>query len=112
MIKIMKYGEVSADEIFDSVTSFDVADIVTDIIENVKQNGDKALFEYCEKFDKAKLTSLEVTDAEIEEAFSLVEPRFIKIIETAAENIRNFHKKQVRNSFIINNNFEFILHNI
>ena len=103
MIKIMKYGEVSADEIFDrGVTSFDVADIVTDIIENVKANGDKALFEYCEKFDKAKLTNLEVTEEEIEEAFSLVEPRFIKIIETAAENIRNFHKKQVRNSFIIN----------
>lgn len=103
MIKIMKYGEVSADEIFDrGVTSFDVADIVTGIIENVIENGDKALFEYCEKFDKAKLENLEVTEEEIEEAFSLVEPRFIKIIETAAENIRNFHKRQVRNSFIIN----------
>ena len=103
MIKIMKYGEVSADEIFDrGVTSFDVADIVTDIINNVKQNGDKALFQYCEKFDKAKLTSLEVSDEEIEEAFSIVEPKFIEIIKTAAENIRNFHQKQVRNSFIIN----------
>ena len=78
MIKIMKYGTVSADEIFyRGKTSFDVADIVTDIIENVKQNGDKALFEYCEKFDKAKLSSLEVTNEEIEEAFSLVEERFI-----------------------------------
>ena len=44
MIKIMKYGEVSADEIFArGKTSFDVADIVSDILENVKQNGDKAL---------------------------------------------------------------------
>ena len=103
MIKIMKYGEVSPEEIFDrGVTSFDVADIVTDIIDNVKQNGDKALFEYCEKFDKAKLSALEVSEAEIEEAFALVEPRFIEIIKTAAENIRNFHQKQVRNSFIIN----------
>lgn len=103
MIKIMKYGEVSADEIFSrGKTSFDVADIVTDIIENVKQNGDKALFEYCEKFDKAKLTSLEVTPEEIEEAFNAVEPRFIEILEKAAENIREFHKRQVRNSFIIN----------
>ena len=103
MIKIMKFGEVSADEIFDrGESSFDVTDIVTDIISNVRKNGDKALFEYCEKFDKAKLSSLEVTEEEIEEAFSSVEPKFIEIIKTAAENIRNFHKKQVRNSFIIN----------
>lgn len=103
MIKIMKYGEISKDEIFArGKTSFDVGDIVTDIINNVRANGDKALFEYCEKFDKAKLSSLEVTDAEIEEAFSLVEPRFIEILKKAAENIREFHKRQVRNSFIIN----------
>ena len=103
MIKIMKYGEVSAEEIFArGKTSFDVADIVADIIENVKQNGDKALFEYCEKFDKAKLSSLEVSAEEIDEAFKTVEPRFIEILEKAAENIREFHKKQVRNSFIIN----------
>ena len=103
MIKIMKYGEVSAEEIFArGKTSFDVADIVTDIIENVKQNGDKALFEYCEKFDKAKLSSLEVSAEEIDEAFKAVEPRFIEILKKAAENIREFHKKQVRNSFIIN----------
>ena len=103
MIKIMKYGEVSAEEIFArGESSFDVTDIVTDIISNVRKNGDKALFEYCEKFDKAKLSSLEVTEEEIEEAFSSVEPKFIEIIKTAAENIRNFHKKQVRNSFIIN----------
>lgn len=103
MIKIMKYGEVSAEEIFArGKTSFDVADIVADIIENVKKNGDKALFEYCEKFDKAKLSSLEVSAEEIDEAFKTVEPRFIEILEKAAENIREFHKKQVRNSFIIN----------
>lgn len=103
MIKIMKYGEISKEEIFArGKTSFDVGDIVTDIINNVKVNGDKALFEYCEKFDKAVLSSLEVSEAEIEEAFSLVEPRFTEILEKAAENIRNFHQKQVRNSFIIN----------
>ncbi len=103
MIKIMKYGEVKKEEIFArGESSFDVADIVTDIIDNVVKNGDKALFEYSEKFDKAKLSSLEVTAQEIDEAFSLVEPRFIKIIEEAAENIRAFHEKQVRNSFIIN----------
>ncbi len=103
MIKIMKYGEVSPEEIFArGESSFDVADVVSEIIENVKANGDKALFEYCEKFDKAKLSSLEVSAEEIEEAFQLVEPKFIEIIKKAAENIRQFHQKQVRNSFIIN----------
>ena len=86
MIKIMKYGEVSPEEIFArGETSFDVADIVTDIIDNVKKNGDKALFEYCEKFDKATLSSLEVSAEEIEEAFQLVEPKFIEILEKAAK---------------------------
>ena len=103
MIKILKYGEVKPEEIFyRGKTSFDVADIVTKIIENVKQNGDKALIEYAEKFDNAKITSLEVTKEEIEEAVNLVDERFIKIIETAAENIKKFHTSQVRNSFIIN----------
>ncbi len=103
MIKIMQYGKVSAEEIFARVEpTFDVTDIVNDIILNVKENGDKALFEYCEKFDKARLISLEVTETEIEEAFSLVEPKFIEILKKAAQNIEDFHKKQVRNSFILN----------
>ncbi len=105
MIKIMKYAEISKEEIFArGKTSFDVGDIVTDIINNVKAYGDKALYGYCEKFDKAKLSSLEVSEKEIEEAFSLVEPRFIEVLKKAAKNIRSFHEKQVRNSFIINEN--------
>ena len=105
MIKIMKYKEVSAEEIFArGETSFDVSDIVSDIINNVKANGDKALFAYCKKFDKADLSCLEVSAEEIEEAFSIVEPRFIEILQTAAGNIRAFHSRQVRNSFIINEN--------
>jgi histidinol dehydrogenase len=103
MIKIMKYGEVSSEDIFARTEpTFDVADIVTDIIDNVRKKGDKALFEYSEKFDKANLTSLEVTEEEIEEAFSLVEPRFIEVLRKAAKNIEEFHKKQVRNSFVLN----------
>ena len=102
MIKILKYGEVQNSEIFArSTAAADVSGIVSEIIENVKANGDKALFEYCERFDKAKLSSLEVTEAEIDEAFNSVEPKFLEIIKKAAGNIRNFHSKQVRNSFII-----------
>lgn len=103
MIKIMKYGEVPNSEIFArSVPKTDVAGTVAEIIKNVRENGDKALFEYCEKFDKAKLSSLAVTKEEIDEALSLVEPEFLEILEKAAKNIRKFHSHQVRNSFIIN----------
>ncbi len=103
MIKILKYGEVAPEEIFARTEpTFDVTDIVTDIIENVRVNGDKTLIEYSKKFDKADLTSLEVTEQEIEEAFNTVEPKFIEILKEAAENIETFHKKQVRNSFVLN----------
>lgn len=103
MIKIMKYGEVPNSEIFArSVPKTDVAGTVAKIIKNVRENGDEALFEYCEKFDKAQLSSLAVTKEEIDEALSLVEPEFLEILEKAAKNIRKFHSRQVRNSFIIN----------
>ena len=102
MIKILNSREVSRDEIFARVTpSFNVEEIVTDIIANVRKNGDAALYEYAEKFDKVKLTSLEVTEEEIAEAFSLVEPDFIRILEDAVKNIRAFHEKQVRNGFVM-----------
>ncbi len=102
MIKIYKYGEVSNDEIFarENPTA-NVEAVVSEIIANVAKNGDGALFEYCEKFDKAKLSTLEVTPEEIDEAFASVDEKFVKIIEEAAENIREFHSRQVRNSFII-----------
>ncbi|MBS7359269.1 MAG: histidinol dehydrogenase [Oscillospiraceae bacterium] len=105
MIKILNYNEVSNSEIFarcEDIVS--VEDVVTEIISNVRKNGDKALFEYCEKFDKAKLTSLAVTEEEIDEAFALVDGKFIEIIKKAKENIVAFHEKQKRNSFIINEN--------
>ena len=103
MIKILKYGEVSNADIFArAVPQVNVEDIVTDIIANVRKSGDKALYEYCEKFDKAKLDSLQVTAEEIAEARAQVDDKFIEILEKAADNIRKFHQKQVRNSFIIN----------
>lgn len=103
MIKILKYGEISPEEIFSRVTpKIDVEKIVSDIIDNVRLNGDKAVKEYCLKFDKADLTDLKVSEEEIEEAVALVEPDFLRILNCAAENIRAFHEKQVRTSFIIN----------
>lgn len=102
MIPILKVGQVPNSEIFARVTpAVDVAAIVADILADVKENGDTAVKAYCAKFDKAELTSLEVTPEEIQEAISQVEPEFLDILREAAENIRSFHSRQVRNSFVI-----------
>lgn len=102
MIKIMKYGEVPNSEIFARVNmKTNIEDVVADIIKNVIERKDEAVFCYCEKFDGVKLNSLQVSDAEIDEAYKSMDVEFVRILETAAENIRNFHKRQVRNSFII-----------
>ncbi|MBP3300814.1 MAG: histidinol dehydrogenase [Clostridia bacterium] len=103
MIQILKYGEVENGKIFArAVPEINVEATVAEIIDNVRKNGDKALLEYCEKFDKATLSSLQVSEEEIEEAVAAVEPEFLEILKNAAKNIRKFHEKQVRNSFIIN----------
>ena len=102
MIKIYKYGEVPAEEIFDRESpTANVADIVTDIISDVRKRGDEALLYYCEKFDGASLASLEVGAEEIDEAMSLVQPEFLKILEEARDNITAFHEKQKRDGFVI-----------
>ena len=103
MIKILKYGEVKNEDIFArSMPKMNVEGIVAEIIDNVKKNKDKALFDYCKKFDKANLSSLVVSEEEINEAVSSVEPEFLEILQAAANNIKKFHEKQKRNSFIIN----------
>ncbi|MBQ1388905.1 MAG: histidinol dehydrogenase [Clostridia bacterium] len=76
--------------------------IVSDIIENVRANGDSALKEYSLKFDKTELDSFEVTDEEITEAFAAVDDKFIDILKEARENIYEFHKRQIRDNFVIN----------
>ena len=103
MIKIYNRNEISIDEILErSEQTIDVEGIVQDIIKNVKENGDKALVEYCKKFDGAKDDVIEVTAEEIEAAFSEVDEELLNILREAKENITAFHSKQVRSSFIIN----------
>ena len=102
MIKILDYNELTYDEIFARFEpTSSVGDIVADIIRTVREQGDKALFDYTARFDKAQLSALQVTREEIDEARSLVEPRFIEILEKAAENIRCFHEAQRRQSFVL-----------
>lgn len=102
MIKIMKYGQVPNSEIFARMTpAVDVEAIVADILADVRQNGDQAVLKYCARFDKAELETLEVSPREIEEALADLEPGFLEILREAAANIRAFHSRQVRNSFVI-----------
>ncbi len=103
MIRIMKTGEFSRDEIFARNTpTVHVEEIVAEILRNVRERGDAALREYTERFDGAKPDSLLVTAEEMKEALEKVEPAFLAVLESAAARIRKFHSRQVRNSFIIN----------
>ena len=102
MIRILKYGEVANADIFARVVpEVDVQRIVSDIIADVRARGDEALLEYCQRFDGVCLKALEVSKAEIDAAISEVEPEFLEVLETAASNIRQFHERQVRSSFVI-----------
>ena len=81
MIKIMKYGEVPASEVFArAVPAVNVADVVADIIENVKTEGDKAVLEYCARFDCATLDSLLVSKEEMDEAVAKVSEEFLEVL--------------------------------
>ena len=72
------------------------------IIEDVKKRGDAALFDYCEKFDKVRLSSLAVSEEEIEDAVKAVGEYFLATLAMANENITDFHKRQKRENYVIN----------
>lgn len=104
MIKILNIENTEIKDILTRDINLEtgVEDIVSGVIENVKQNGDKALFEYCEKFDGAKLSCLEVSKEEIDAAYEKEDKEFLATIELAKNNIYKFHSHQVRNNFVIN----------
>ena len=74
---------------------------VNEILENVKKEGDKAVFDYTKRFDKADISkeTLYVTEEEIKEAYSLVDADLIETMKKSIANIRDFHERQVRNSW-------------
>lgn len=81
--------------------TFEQRKAVLEIIEKVKQDGDQALFALTEHFDRVKLTDLKVKEAEIQAAYEAVNEKLLSIIREAAENIRTYHKKQRRNSWMM-----------
>ncbi len=102
MISILEYGKIANSEIFARTdVKTNVEDVVAAIIADVRENGDAALIKYSEKFDSVRLDSLEVSEAEFEEAIEGIDPKFIEILEKAAFNIRRFHEAQKREDYII-----------
>ena len=102
MIKIMRLSETPKSELFARDARLaDVGAAVTEIINNVRERGDAALLEYCERFDGGAPDKLEVGPAELDAAVKAVEPELLVVLERAAANIRAFHEAQVRRGFAL-----------
>ncbi len=103
MIKQYDLAEIPVEQILnrDIREEKGVETIVDDIIATVRKDGDAALFAYGEKFDHARLAALEVSEAELDEAFAAMDPEFIKTLEIARDNISRFHRQQIQKNFVI-----------
>jgi histidinol dehydrogenase len=99
-MKIVKVSDlVSIKRSIESGTTEQLA-VVKKIISEIRSAGDEALRAYTEKFDRVTLESFIVTENEINEAYGQVDSEFISIVREAAENIRSFHEKQLRPSWM------------
>jgi histidinol dehydrogenase len=99
-MKILNYEEIDKSTLFlRRLEDSGVEDIAREIIADVAENGDRALIAYAKKFDRAALTELEVTEAEMNDALLSISPELLDAMQTAAENIRAFHSMQLREGF-------------
>jgi len=102
MIKTYNIRDLSVDEILArEENAVDVSGIVAGVIDNIRRNGDAALAEYTEKFDKVKLGSVIVTREEIDEAAASLDENFLNILRDAAANIEHYHKCQIRQGYAV-----------
>ena len=102
MIRIYEYTAVSENEIFARTSSSqDVSGIVAPIIADVRSRGDIALRDYTARFDGVEITDVEVPRTEIDAAYETMDKAFIDVLEKAAKNIRSYHSRQKRESFVI-----------
>lgn len=106
-MKIIQLDETSKQNLLSDLLKRDpnqygsYADTVQKIVDDVKMRRDEAVFEYTEKFDKARITAetVRVTKEEIDEAMALVDPELIDVMKKAMANIRSYHEMQVRRSW-------------
>ena len=100
MIKILEnYNEKEIFERSEQVVS--VSDIVKDIIDNVKANGDAALKEYSLRFDKVEIANFEIEKSEMKAAYERTDSEFKSVLNEAAKNIREYHSAQVSEGYEI-----------
>ena len=102
MIRILNYGQEPSSTIFArSTATADAAGAVAEIIARVRREGDRALLDYEERFDRVKLASLEVTGEEFDEARKAVSPELLGVLDRSAANIRAYHEKQKRPGYVM-----------
>ncbi len=101
-MNIISYDSLDSNALFmRAMEQYHVEQPVAEILSQVASRGDEALFEYCERFDHVKLSSLEVTKEEIDEAMASVSDELLSAMELAEKNIREYHLHQVREGFTI-----------
>ena len=106
-MRIVKLDEASmknilADMLKRDPNNYDAyTETVQEIVDKVKVEGDRAVFDYTRKFDKTQINAenIRVTEAEIKEAMEEVDPHLLKVMKKSMENIRRYHEKQRRNSW-------------
>ena len=100
MIRIYRDGELDDSELLKrNEPKTDVAGVVAAILADVRAHGDEAVLRYTEKFDGVRLETMLVSPEEIDEALAATEPEFLDTLRLAERNIREYHEKQLRNSF-------------
>ena len=100
MIRIYRDGELNDSELLKrNEPKTDVAGVVAAILADVREHGDEAVLRYTEKFDGVRLETMLVSPEEIDEALAATEPEFLDTLRLAERNIREYHEKQLRNSF-------------
>ncbi len=100
MIRIYGKNEIKTGEIFKrSIPTRNVSAAVSAIIADVRERGDRALYDYALKFDSAELDSLEVSADEMNAAYERTDREFIRILRRARDNVTEYHEKQIRRGF-------------
>lgn len=104
MIRIMDCATTDRTELFNrgrAAATPEIEAAVQEILDDVRQRGDQAVLDCIAKFDGVRLTELKVSEEEIAAAYAAADPQFVADLQQAAENIRAFHSRQVRNNFVI-----------
>ena len=101
MIKIKKIDEIDLKQKYNETQDDRLTKDVANIIADVRENGDKALRDYTARFDGVAIDTFKVSDREIDEAIHSVKKGFLSILERAADNIRKFHEKQIKDDLIV-----------